>query len=150
MAFPSLRFPPCLAVFLSFHIPQQIAMARSTKHGYDSVHLCNCHITSINVHCGLISKGKTNLLVDHISLALSQSQKRWQVDSNSFPHESQMQSTVIFLFFRFSFVARMFLQAFQVKCLNLFGTFIFHRRLHVCFKAKGSELSGALPSDCMA
>ena len=74
----------------------------------------------------------------------------WQVDSNSFPHESQMQSTVIFLFFRFSFVARMFLQAFQAKCLNLFGTFIFHRRLHVCFKAKGSELSGALPSDCMA
>ena len=124
-------------------------MARSTKLEYDSVHLCNFHITSINVHFGRISNGKTNLLVDHISLALSQSQKRWQVDSDAFPHESQIQSVVIFLFFKFSFVARMFLQAFQAKCLILFGTFISQRRLHVCFKVEGLELSGVLPSDCM-
>ena len=57
IAFPFLRMSPCLTSLWFFHIPQHITIVRSTKRGHDSVHLCNCHITSINFHDGRISKG---------------------------------------------------------------------------------------------
>ena len=148
IALPFLRLPPCLALFLSFHIPQHIVIAFSTKPRCDSDHLCNYHITSINIHVGLILNGMTSLLEDHVSLALSQSQNKWQVDLAALPQESQVQSLVIFLFFKFSLAAKMFVQAFQAKCLILFGTFIAQRCLHICFKAAWSELSGVFPSEC--
>ena len=71
------------------------------------------------------------------------------MDSDAFPHESQMQSLVIFLFFRFSLVAKIFLHAFLAKCLIFFSTFISQRCLHVCFKVVESKLSGVLPLDCI-
>lgn len=55
------------------------------------------------------------------------------MDSTCFLQASHMLSFVIFLLHKFSFVARMFLHAFHAKCLTLFGTFICHSLLQVCF-----------------
>ena len=51
----------------------------------------------------------------------------------------------MFLFHKFSLVAKMSRHAFHVKCLTLFDTYIFQRSLQTFFKATGSKLSGKFP-----
>lgn len=70
---------------------------------------------------------------DHTSFACSQNQNKWLMVSTCSPHTSHVLSLVMFLRRKFSFVARIFLQAFHAKCLTLFGTFIYHNLFQVCF-----------------
>ena len=94
MVQPALPLPPIRRSFLFFQMPQQTVVTCSNNPGRRCSHLYKFSGTSMNFQLAEISKGRTNLLFRHTSLAWSQNYNKWQVDSSSFPHNSQTPSSV--------------------------------------------------------